>query len=265
MNEVKGVKSIIAVASGKGGVGKSTTSVNLALALQAEGARVGVLDADIYGPNIPHMLGASEKPEIIHNKMHPVICHGLQTMSIAYLMEQTDTPMIWRGPIVTKSLVQLLFDTAWDNLDILILDLPPGTGDIQLTLAQKVKMTGGVIVSTPQDIALLDARKAVRMFQKVNIPVLGVIENMSTHHCSECGHTEAIFGSEGVDEMASRYELDVLGRLPLALRIREDVDKGTPTVAVDPNSEISQTYRKIATNIMKKCAVQQRVKSNDKV
>ena len=243
---VPGVKNIIAVASGKGGVGKSTVSANLALALVAEGARAGILDADIYGPSQPRMMGAAEKPRSGDGKsMLPVLSHGLQTMSIGFLIDE-ETPMIWRGPMVTQALEQLLKDTAWDDLDYLVIDLPPGTGDIQLTLAQKVPVTGAVIVTTPQDIALLDARKAFKMFQKVEIPVFGVIENMSTYVCPQCGHEEHIFGQGGGARMAGQYEMELLGAVPLAMRVREDSDNGKPTVLADPAHPVAHIYLEIA-------------------
>ncbi len=246
LSPLPGVKNIIAVASGKGGVGKSTTSVNLALALAAEGARVGVLDADIYGPSIPRMLGLSGKPDSPDGKsITPKRGHGLQAMSIGFLIEE-DTPMIWRGPMVTQALQQLLNETAWDNLDYLIIDLPPGTGDIQLTLCQKVPVSAAIIVTTPQDIALLDAKKALQMFRKVEVPVLGIVENMAIHICSNCGHAEHIFGEGGGARMAAQYEVPLLGALPLDIRIREQSDGGAPTVAVDADSELSKRYREIA-------------------
>jgi len=239
------IKNIIAVASGKGGVGKSATSVNLALALRADGARVGVLDADIYGPSMPRMLGVSGNPETDGNRIVPQRAHGLQVMSIGFMVEE-DTPMIWRGPMVTSALQQLLTETNWQGLDYLIVDLPPGTGDIQLTLAQKVPVSGSVIVTTPQDIALLDARKAVQMFRKVEMSVLGIVENMSTHICSNCGHEEPIFGSGGGSRMADEYDVPLLGQLPLAMQIRSDLDQGTPTVVSDPDSELTLRYRELA-------------------
>ncbi|WP_372591804.1 iron-sulfur cluster carrier protein ApbC [Guyparkeria sp.] len=244
-----GVKNIIAVASGKGGVGKSSTSVNLALALAADGARVGLLDADIYGPSQPRMLGTSEKPRQVDEKsMAPVEAQGLQTMSIGYLVDE-ESAMVWRGPMVTSALMQLLNDTRWDGLDYLIVDMPPGTGDVQLTLAQKVPVAGSVIVTTPQDIALLDARKAINMFRKVNVPILGVIENMATHVCSNCGHVEAIFGEGGGQRIAEQYDTELLGQLPLNLQIREDLDAGTPTVARDPEGALASTYRRAARRL----------------
>jgi len=247
VNHIKGVKNIIAVASGKGGVGKSTTSVNLALALAAEGATVGILDADIYGPSQPRMLGLSDKkPDSPDGKtLEPIVNYGVQSMSIGYLIDE-DTPMIWRGPMVTQALEQLLNDTNWREVDYLIIDLPPGTGDTQLTLAQKVPVSGAVIVTTPQDIALLDARKAYKMFEKVEVPVLGVVENMSIHICSKCGHEEHIVGEGGGQRMAEEYNVNFLGALPLDITIREEADAGKPTVAAEPDSRISQIYREIA-------------------
>lgn len=246
MNPLEGIKNVIAVASGKGGVGKSTTAVNLALALQMEGARVGVLDADIYGPSIPRMLGIEGKPESSDGKsLEPMGGHGLQAMSIGFMVDE-ETPMIWRGPMVTQALEQLLRDTKWKSLDYLIIDLPPGTGDVQLTLAQKVPVSGAVIVTTPQDIALLDARKGLKMFEKVEVPVLGVVENMSIHICSECGHAEHIFGSGGGQSMSEQYNVDFLGALPLDIDIRVNADSGCPSVAKDPESKASQIYREIA-------------------
>jgi ATP-binding protein involved in chromosome partitioning len=244
---IEQIKNIIAVASGKGGVGKSATAVNLALALRADGARVGILDADIYGPSMPRMLGVSGHPQTDGKRIVPQRAHGLQVMSIGFMVEE-DTPMIWRGPMVTSALQQLLTETNWQGLDYLIIDLPPGTGDIQLTLAQKVPVSGSVIVTTPQDIALLDARKAVQMFRKVEMTVLGIVENMSTHICGHCGHEEHIFGSGGGDRMAKEYDVPMLGQLPLALRIREDLDQGMPTVVSDPDSELTERYRELARN-----------------
>jgi ATP-binding protein involved in chromosome partitioning len=252
---INGVKNIIAIASGKGGVGKSTTSVNLACALAAEGATVGILDADIYGPSQPRMLGVHGKPESADGKsLEPLMGHGIQSMSIGYLIEE-DTPMIWRGPMVTQALEQLLNDTNWKDVDYLIIDLPPGTGDIQLTLAQKVPVSGAVIVTTPQDIALLDARKALKMFEKVDVHVLGIVENMSIHICSNCGHEEHIFGKGGGQSMSEEYDVDFIGALPLDIKIREEVDSGRPTVAVDPDSRVAQIYRDIARRMAAKLSM----------
>ncbi|MEI7843827.1 MAG: iron-sulfur cluster carrier protein ApbC [Gallionellaceae bacterium] len=251
---VDGVKNIIAVASGKGGVGKSTTAVNLALALAAEGARVGMMDADIYGPSQPTMLGISGHPEAADDKkMLPMMSHGLQSMSVGFLIDG-DTPMIWRGPMVTQALEQLLHQTKWDNLDYLVVDLPPGTGDVQLTLAQKVPVTAAVIVTTPQDIALLDARKGLKMFEKVGIKIVGIVENMSTHICTKCGHEEHIFGAGGGEKMCADYDTEFLGSLPLDIKIREQADSGTPTVVADPDGTISKTYKQIARRIAVKVA-----------
>jgi ATP-binding protein involved in chromosome partitioning len=255
------VKNIIAVASGKGGVGKSTTAVNLALALQAEGAKVGILDADIHGPSIPMMLGLDGKPESPDGKsIVPKIGHGLQAMSIGFFLSE-DTPTIWRGPMTTQYLQQLLTTTLWQGLDYLIIDLPPGTGDIQLTLAQRVPVSAAVIVTTPQDIALIDAKKALKMFEKVEVPVLGIIENMAVHICSKCGHAESIFGEGGGQKMATQYETQLLGSLPLQLGIREQSDNGTPPVAFDPNSAVSLIYRDIARRVGAKLALQAKNKS----
>ena len=244
-----GVKNIIAVASGKGGVGKSTTAVNLALALAAEGAQVGILDADIYGPSQPMMLGITGRPESIEeNTIEPMEGHGLQASSIGFLIAE-DAPMVWRGPMVTSALEQLLRQTRWRDLDYLIIDMPPGTGDIQLTLSQKVPVTGAVIVTTPQDIALLDARKGLKMFEKVGVPIVGIIENMSTYICTKCGHEEHIFGSGGGEKMCKEYGVDFLGALPLNLSIREQADAGRPTVVADPDSAISAIYKNIARQV----------------
>jgi ATP-binding protein involved in chromosome partitioning len=252
---IPGVRNIVAVASGKGGVGKSTVAVNLALALAAEGARAGILDADIYGPSQPLMLGLQgERPQSPDRKtLEPMEAHGLQAMSIGFLIDM-DQPMVWRGPMVTQALEQLLRDTNWRDLDYLIVDMPPGTGDIQLTLAQKVPVTGAVIVTTPQDIALLDARKGLKMFEKVNIPILGVVENMATHVCSNCGHEEHVFGSGGGERMAKEYGVTLLGSLPLDIRIREQADSGNPTVVSDPDSRAAGTYREIARKVGVKIA-----------
>jgi ATP-binding protein involved in chromosome partitioning len=250
------VKNIIAIASGKGGVGKSTVAVNLALALQVEGARAGILDADIYGPSQPRMLGSNQRPTSQDgHSMEPVISHGLQSMSIGYLIDE-ETPMIWRGPMVTQALEQLLRDTRWHDLDYLVIDLPPGTGDTQLTLSQKIPVSGAIIVTTPQDIALLDARKGLKMFEKVNVSILGVVENMSIHRCSRCGHEEPIFGEGGGRRMAEQYNVALLGALPLDIRIREETDSGNPTVAAEPDSRIAQIYREIARKAAAKLALQ---------
>lgn len=244
-----GVKNIIAVASGKGGVGKSTTAVNLALALSAEGANVGMLDADIYGPSQPTMLGITGRPESVQeNTMEPMEGHGLQTNSIGFLIEE-DAPMIWRGPMVTSAFEQILRQTRWRDLDYLIVDMPPGTGDIPLTLAQNVPVTGAVIVTTPQDIALLDARKGLLMFEKVGVPIVGIIENMSTYVCPSCGHEEHVFGSGGGEKMCKEHGADFLGALPLNLSIREQADAGCPTVVADPDSAISTIYKNIARQV----------------
>lgn len=246
LQPLPGIRNIIAVASGKGGVGKSTVAVNLALALLAEGARVGLLDADIYGPSQPRMLGTEARPTSPDGKrMNPIIAHGLQAMSIGFLVDE-DQPMIWRGPMVTQALGQLLNETAWQDLDYLVVDMPPGTGDIQLTLAQRIPVSGAVIVTTPQDIALLDAKKGLQMFRRVEVPVLGIVENMAWHVCSNCGHREAIFGEGGGAKMAAQYGTELLGQLPLRLSIREQADGGRPTVVAEPQSEITQRYRDIA-------------------
>jgi len=248
---IPSIKNIIAVASGKGGVGKSTTAVNLALALSAEGASVGILDADIYGPSQPMMLGIAGRPESKDGKsLEPMEGHGLQASSIGFLID-VDTPMVWRGPMVTQALEQLLKDTRWRDLDYLVVDLPPGTGDIQLTLAQKVPVTGAVIVTTPQDIALIDARKGLKMFEKVGIPILGVVENMSIHVCPKCGHESHIFGEGGAARMCKDYGTELLGQLPLDSAIREHADSGRPTLVADPDGRNSATYKRIA----RRCAV----------
>lgn len=253
---VSNIKNIIAVASGKGGVGKSTTTVNLALALAAEGASVGILDADIYGPSQPRMLGTTQTPESEDGKsMEPVESYGLQTMSIGFLIDEEE-PMIWRGPMVTQALEQMLNETNWRKLDYLVIDLPPGTGDIQLTLSQKIPVSGAVIVTTPQDISLLDARKALKMFEKVSVPIMGIIENMSTHICNKCGHEEHIFGAGGGEKMAKQYNVDMLGDLPLDISIRENSDSGHPIVLADPEGAIAMSYRSIARRVAARLAKQ---------
>ncbi|HEX4928529.1 MAG TPA: iron-sulfur cluster carrier protein ApbC [Burkholderiales bacterium] len=255
---IPGIKNIIAVASGKGGVGKSTTAVNLALALAAEGAAVGVLDADIYGPSQPMMLGIAGRPESRDGKsLEPMEGHGIQAISIGFLID-VDTPMVWRGPMVTQALEQLLKDTRWRDLDYLVVDLPPGTGDIQLTLAQKVPVTGAVIVTTPQDIALIDARKGLKMFEKVGVPILGVVENMSFHVCPKCGHESHIFGAGGAEKMARDYGTELLGQLPLDEAIRTQADSGKPTVVSDPDGPLAEIYRRIARRCAVKIAESQR-------
>ncbi len=254
---IPGIKNIIAVASGKGGVGKSTTAGYLAVALAAEGATVGMLDADIYGPSQPMMLGIKGKPVSKDNKMlEPMEGHGLQAMSIGFLIDM-ETPMVWRGPMVTQALEQLLNETKWREVDYLVVDLPPGTGDIQLTLAQRVPVTGAVIVTTPQDIALIDARKGLKMFEKVNIPILGIVENMSIHVCSHCGHEERIFGEGGGARMSQDYDMELLGSLPLDINIRQQADSGTPTVVADPEGRSAQIYKQIARRVAVKIAEKQ--------
>lgn len=249
------VKNIIAVASGKGGVGKSTIAVNLALALQAEGANAGILDADIYGPSQPRMLGCHGRPESKDGKsLEPKVSYHVQAISIGHLIDE-EQPMIWRGPMVTSALQQLLSDTNWRGLDYLVVDLPPGTGDIQLTLSQKIPVSGAVIVTTPQDIALLDARKALKMFEKVQVPVLGIVENMSRHVCSQCGHEESIFGQGGGEAMARQYGVELLGALPLDMKIREGVDNGKPTVAMDPSSRAADIFREVARKVAAKLSL----------
>lgn len=257
LKPLENVSNIIAIASGKGGVGKSTTAANLALALARDGAAVGVLDADIYGPSQPLMLGLSgQRPTSEDGKtMNPLVAHGLQVMSIGFLID-ADQPMVWRGPMVTQALNQLLQQTRWSDLDYLIVDMPPGTGDIQLTLSQKVPVSGAVIVTTPQDIALLDARKGLQMFRKVSVQVLGVVENMSTHICSNCGFEEPIFGSGGGERMASDFGVTLLGQLPLDLRIREQTDSGTPTVKADPEGPAAQAYMQTARRMAARLAMQ---------
>jgi ATP-binding protein involved in chromosome partitioning len=243
------VKNIVAVASGKGGVGKSTTAVNLALALAAEGANVGLLDADIYGPSIPMMMGIEGRPESDDGQtMEPMENYGVQVMSIGFLVAQ-DEAMIWRGPMATQALEQLLRQTNWKDLDYLIVDMPPGTGDIQLTLSQRVPMTGAVVVTTPQDIALLDAKKGIKMFEKVGVPILGIVENMAVHVCSNCGHVEHIFGADGGKKMAAEYGMDYLGALPLDMQIRLQADSGKPTVVSDPDSDVAGLYKAVARKV----------------
>ncbi len=244
------VKHILCVASGKGGVGKSTTTVNLALALAAEGAKVGILDADIYGPSQPQMLGVADQKPQLRGQQHmmPIEAYGVEAISMGFLIDE-NTPMVWRGPMVTGALQQLLNQTLWGELDYLLIDMPPGTGDIQLSLSQQVPVSGSVIVTTPQDIALLDAKKGIEMFRKVNIPVLGVVENMATHICSNCGHEEHVFGAGGGERIASEYQTELLGALPLDLSIRENADGGKPSVAAEPDSAISQTYRQVARSM----------------
>lgn len=255
---IAGVKNIIAVASGKGGVGKSTTAVNLALALAADGAAVGLLDADIYGPNQPQMLGIRQRPEIKpEKKMLPIMAHGLQTMSIGYLIEQ-DQPVVWRGPMISKAFEQLLHDTLWQNLDYLIIDMPPGTGDVQLTLGKKMPIAGSVIVTTPQPVALLDAGRALAMFQQMQVTVLGVIENMSEYVCPACGHHESIFGHHGGDQLAQQADIGLLGRLPLDSRLRSDVDQGQPTVIADPRGPLADAYAGVARRLAVNLALQPR-------
>ena len=257
LDNIKNVKNIIAVASGKGGVGKSTTSVNLALALAADGARVGILDADIYGPSLGMMLGVAEgtRPDAEQEKFFkPVIAQGIQSMSMAYLITDK-TPMVWRGPMVSGALQQLITQTLWDDLDYLVVDMPPGTGDIQLTLSQKVPVSASVVVTTPQDIALLDAKKGIEMFNKVHIPVLGVVENMSMHICSNCGHSEHIFGEGGADRIAEEFNTQLLGSLPLSKYIREQADAGLPVVVDDPDSEVAMMYRHTARSMAAKLSV----------
>ncbi|RBW48707.1 iron-sulfur cluster carrier protein ApbC [Marinobacter sp. F3R11] len=246
---VPGVKHMIAIASGKGGVGKSTTTTNLALALASTGARVGILDADLYGPSQPHMLGLKGMPDSPDGKiLEPMIGHGIQTMSIGFLVDE-EAPIIWRGPMITQALTRLMYETRWDNLDYLLVDMPPGTGDIHLTMAQRMPVSGAVIVTTPQDIALLDARKGLRMFEKVNVPVLGIIENMSIHICSNCGHQEHIFGQGGARRMASEAGTTLLGELPLDLGIRTGSDAGEPIMAAEPDGQIADAYRAIASQL----------------
>jgi len=254
------VKNVIAVGSGKGGVGKSTTAVNLALALHADGARVGLLDADVYGPSIPAMLGLSGRPDSPDNKsIEPMRAFGVEAMSIGLLVDQ-DTPMIWRGPMATSALMQLFTDTLWGDLDYLLIDLPPGTGDIQLTLAQKIPVAGAVVVTTPQDIATLDARKALKMFEKVEVAVLGIVENMAVHTCSNCGHVEHLFGEGGGQRMAAHYGVPLLGSLPLDIAIREQGDAGRPVVVAAPDSAAAQAYRHAARALVAQLETRPRAK-----
>ncbi|MEH6582412.1 MAG: iron-sulfur cluster carrier protein ApbC [Halioglobus sp.] len=251
------IKHIIAVASGKGGVGKSTTAVNLALALKNLGNQVGLLDADIYGPSQQLMLGIADEVKPSQDDsghyLLPVEAYGLKTMSMGYLVDER-TPMVWRGPMAGGALTQMLEQTLWGELDFLIIDMPPGTGDIQLTLSQKATVAGAVIVTTPQDIALLDAQKGIEMFRKVDVPILGVVENMAVHICSECGHSEHIFGARGGERIAADYGVPLLGSLPLALSIREQTDAGTPTVAVEPDSPVTAIYMAIAMAVQSSLA-----------
>ena len=249
------VKNIIAVASGKGGVGKSTTAVNLALALAQTSAKVGLLDADIYGPNLPHMLGAQQKPAVKNKQFTPIIAHGVQSMSIGYLID-TQTAMIWRGPMVSKALQQLIYDTTWDDLDYLVIDLPPGTGDIQLTLSQKVPVAGAVIVTTPQDIALLDAQKGIEMFQTVDVPVIGLVENMSHYVCPHCDHHDPIFGEDGGTSLAYNYHTALLGQIPLSRELRQAQDDGHPLVLSQPDSKTAHLYHDIALQIAARLTLQ---------
>jgi ATP-binding protein involved in chromosome partitioning len=258
---VPGVKHLIAVASGKGGVGKSTTTTNLALALASTGARVGILDADLYGPSQPRMLGLKGMPDSPDGKiLEPMIGHGIQTMSIGFLVDD-ESPIIWRGPMITQALTRLVYQTRWDNLDYLIMDMPPGTGDIHLTMAQRMPVSGAVIVTTPQDIALLDALKGLKMFEKVNVPVLGIIENMSTHVCSECGHEEHIFGEGGARKMSEEAGIELLGELPLDIRIRTGSDSGQPVMVTDPEGTLAAAYRSIATRILSEIVASEDAKS----
>ena len=261
LSPLDNVRNIIAVGSGKGGVGKSTTAVNLALALAAEGLAVGVLDADVYGPSVPMMLGLSGRPDSPDGKtIEPMRAHGIEAMSIGLLVDQ-DTPMIWRGPMATSALTQLLTETRWGDLDVLVVDLPPGTGDIQLTMAQKIPVAGAVIVTTPQDIATLDARKALKMFEKLDIAVLGLVENMAVHVCTNCGHAEHIFGEGGAQAMSSQYNVPVLGSLPLQAGIREQGDAGTPIMAAQPDSAVAQAYRATARALLEQLAKRPKVRS----
>ncbi len=257
LTPLKNIKNIIAIASGKGGVGKSTVTTNLAMVLSQQGYRVGILDADIYGPSQPRLLGLSGKPEIVDNQFVPFISHGVQVMSIGFLIAP-DAPAIWRGPMVTKALIQMLNDSAWDNLDYLLIDLPPGTGDIQLTMSQKIPVAGSVIVTTPQDLSLIDAKKAIMMFEKVNVSILGIVENMSTHVCSQCGYEEAIFGSNGAETLTDQHKVPLLGQIPLLSAIREHSDKGVPVVIAEPDSSSAKDYQKIAMSLIAQLALQKK-------
>jgi ATP-binding protein involved in chromosome partitioning len=264
IKSMENVRNIIAVASGKGGVGKSTTAVNLALALAAEGARVGLLDADIYGPSVQMMLGVADGVRPKQYGTHyllPIEAHGVQSMSMGYLVTE-DTPMVWRGPMATGALQQLLNQTYWQDLDYLIIDMPPGTGDIQLTLSQKVPVSGAIVVTTPQDIALLDAKKGIEMFRKVSVPVLGIVENMAVHICSQCGHHEHVFGEGGGAKMASNYQVPMLGSLPLSMQIRSQADCGQPVMVADPNGDAAALYRNVAIGMTAELAKRQRMQSN---
>lgn len=252
---IPSVKHLIAIASGKGGVGKSTTTVNLALSLLKQNKRVGILDADIYGPNQPHMLGTTEKPVLRDDeRFDPVVRYGLQTMSMGYLVA-SEEPMVWRGPMVVKALQQMLYNTAWDNLDYLLIDLPPGTGDVQLTLSQKTPLNGAIIVTTPQEVALLDARRGLEMFRKVNIPILGIIENMSVYHCEQCGHHAPIFGENGAEKLAAECNVLVLGKIPLVLNIRQYADAGKPIVVAEPDGVVAKMYGDIAGILLGGCGL----------
>ena len=245
---IPGVKNLIAVGSGKGGVGKSTVAVNLASALSAQNMRVGILDADIYGPNQPHMCGVQKKPDLVDNRFKPIEAHGLFIMSLGFLIED-ETPLVWRGPMVSKMLQQLLYQTAWPNIDVLIIDLPPGTGDVQLTLSKKAPLDGAIIVTTPQHVATQDAQKGLAMFQKIEVPILGVVENMSQHICSQCGHTEPLFGTQGGENMAQHFQVPLLAQLPLKQQLRESCDNGAPYVATYPDSDITSQFLAIAKTV----------------
>lgn len=247
---IPGVKHVIAVGSGKGGVGKSTVAVNLAAALTTQELKVGLLDADIYGPNQPHLCGIQQKPELIDNRFKPLLAHGLHIMSLGFLIED-DTPLVWRGPMVSKMLQQLLYQTAWPSVDVLIIDLPPGTGDVQLTLAKKVPLSGAIIVTTPQHVATQDAQKGLAMFQKVDVPILGIIENMSQHTCRQCGHSQPLFGDNGGQDMANQFNVPLLAQLPLDQQLRESCDNGTPYVLAHPDSHITKQFNRVAEPLKK--------------